>query len=395
MKLHQLITKSIGAIILVCSTAITETTAQRLNNLRNLGSSTADIIRGVGSQAIREIPKPEELFYTSIQVLFGLPEKTVFSVINQACSLYLSSGAINPRVTPNVEEMYFQLRTPCKNISVPLLQPEELVALPEFDITQKTVIFVSGWNSNGNESTYIQDFANAYNCRGGYNFVYLNTADSIQTLYTWSAYNTKEIGEILAESLNKLTDYIPVESIHLIGHSLGGQIVGFAGRKFKELNGEPLQRITGLDPANPCFNEGETLSGISRDVAEFVDIIHSNPGVLGKPQSLGDVDFYAEGKAAIKPGCVNFGCSHERSIRYYIETIYPGNERNFLAQRCNSLASLNGGRCNGSEEPLGYAVPYDLTGDYYLNVNANQPYGKNAPVDSVVQPNRCGLCESQ
>lgn len=42
-----------------------------------------------------------------------------------------------------------------------------------------------------------------------------------------------------------------------------------------------IPRITGLDPARPCFNEGERLSGLQRGDAKFVDIIHSNAGILG------------------------------------------------------------------------------------------------------------------
>lgn len=66
--------------------------------------------------------------------------------------------------------MYYQLRTPCKSINVPLQQPEELVNLPEFDVDKKVIIFLSGWATKGNES-HIQELANAYNCRGDYNFV--------------------------------------------------------------------------------------------------------------------------------------------------------------------------------------------------------------------------------
>lgn len=82
----------------------------------------------------------------------------------------------------------------------------------------------------------------------------------------------------------------------VIGHSLGAHIVGAAGRTFNELSGGQLiPRITGLDPARPCFNAGETLTGLSRGDAEFVDIIHSNPGALGKRDPLGDADFYPNG----------------------------------------------------------------------------------------------------
>lgn len=58
---------------------------------------------------------------------------------------------------------------------------------------------------------------------------------------------------------------------------------------------ESLPRITGLDPARPCFNEGEYLSGLQRGDARFVDVIHTNPGVLGVKESVGDIDFYPNG----------------------------------------------------------------------------------------------------
>lgn len=81
----------------------------------------------------------------------------------------------------------------------------------------------------------------------------------------------------------------------ILGHSLGAHIVGSVGRNYNNITGKLLPHITGLDPANPCFNEGEYLTGLSRGDAEFVDIIHSNPGVLGKRDPLGDADFYPNG----------------------------------------------------------------------------------------------------
>lgn len=52
----------------------------------------------------------------------------------------------------------------------------------------------------------------------------------------------------------------------------------------------------GLDPANPCFNQGENLTGLARGDAEFVDVIHSNSGALGKRDPIGDADFFPNGK---------------------------------------------------------------------------------------------------
>lgn len=79
------------------------------------------------------------------------------------------------------------------------------------------------------------------------------------------------------------------------GHSLGAHICGYAGRQYTHLTDKLLPRITGLDPARPCFNEGERLSGLQRGDAQFVDIIHSNAGILGIKESKGDVDFFPNG----------------------------------------------------------------------------------------------------
>jgi hypothetical protein len=81
----------------------------------------------------------------------------------------------------------------------------------------------------------------------------------------------------------------------VIGHSLGAHISGYAGRTFHEITNKTLPRITGLDPARPCFNEGERLSGLQRGDATFVDIIHSNAGILGVKDPIGDVDFFPNG----------------------------------------------------------------------------------------------------
>lgn len=188
-------------------------------------------------------------------------------------------------------------------------------------------------------------------------------------------------------------EQIPAENIHLIGHSLGAHIVGYAGRYFTEYTGLNLTRITGLDPANPCFNEGQNLSGLQRGDAEFIDVIHTNPGVFGKENPVGDVDFYAEGLAPIKPGCKQFGCSHGRALEYFTESVYPGNEENFLGVRCTSLTKLKNGFCNGPKFPMGLAVPFNLAGNYFLPVNAQKPYGKNHNAEKTT-PNDCGRCES-
>lgn len=223
----------------------------------------------------------------------------------------------------------------------------------------------------------------------------VDAASFVDTLYTWSAFNTDDLGMHIAEGLKQLIKIVPVENIHLIGHSLGAHIVGAAGRYFQYFTNQSIPHITGLDPAKPCFNEGETLSGLLRGDADFIDVIHSNPGVLGKRDPMGDIDFYPGGLDPLPTGCISVVCAHERAWQYYAETVYPGNEQNFIGIRCSSLTRLREGKCPSREIPMGYAVPTDAKGNYFLEVNGEAPHGKHASKQRHLSFENCGVCEQK
>lgn len=73
-------------------------------------------------------------------------------------------------VTPDIQQMYFQLRTPCNYVSYPIEQAADILDFEEFDVDKPLVLFISGWTSTI-ESDSILHMAKAYNCRGGYNFL--------------------------------------------------------------------------------------------------------------------------------------------------------------------------------------------------------------------------------
>lgn len=128
----------------------------------------------------------------------------------------------------------------------------------------------------------------------------------ITTLYTWAALNTDTIGRYLALALLQLPADYATQRVHLIGHSVGAQIAGSTGRYFKQFtDGSLLARVTGLDPANPCFYEGKSVPGLKAGDAQYVDIIHSNPTELGNAAQTGDADFYVEGLKPNKKGCTD------------------------------------------------------------------------------------------
>lgn len=306
--------------------------------------------------------------------------KQVFSAVNTYCTTTLTADAIIPLVTPSIENMKYILQLDGERYFVPLNQPNTLWELPEFNKNLSLVILVTGWTTNASDSNNaaLNKIYSAYRCRGNIKFVVIDTAGFIDTFYTWSAFNTEKIGSILAESLVILTQTFPFEKIHLIGHSLGAHIVGSAGRHFSNITNRKIHRITGLDPANPCFNSESILTGLHRGDAKFVLVIHSNPGGLGKRDSMGDVDFYPNGFEPLPPGCLSMSCAHLRAVEYYAESVYPGNEYNFLAKKCSSLQAYRIQRCHGKIHPMGFATPMDVKGNFFLETNAESPFGKNA-----------------
>lgn len=135
--------------------------------------------------------------------------------------------------------------------------------------------------------------------------------------------HSKDIGHYYAKFLNYLLKIgAKASDIHLIGHSLGAHISGFAGRfiscgKVKRITGIPicfeirhllglyviLITFSGLDPALPGFSHGFKVDRLLPSDADFVDIIHTSGGVLGFLDNLGHADFFPNGGVPPQPGC--------------------------------------------------------------------------------------------
>ncbi|XP_034665932.1 phospholipase A1-like [Drosophila subobscura] len=340
----------------------------------------------------------EQLQDTLKQAVVGQPLSITFSVLNHICSTIVDLGLVRPKVIPDMSLMSFLLRTDeCQNVSIPLTEAERLWEAPGFYQDRPTVIFITGWKTTISESNS-GPAAKAYNCRNDTNFVLLDAANFIDTLYSWSALNTDAIGEYVARALLTLNRNYVVENVHVVGHSLGAQIAGSTGRYFRQLSGgATLARVTGLDPANPCFYDGNDLEGVRSGDARFVDIIHSNPGILGTPKVVGDADYFVEGLFAFKSGCEglnDISCSHNRAVEYFSETVYRTNTNNFLGKRCDRYANLWFGRsCDDTRTVMGYDASASDLGFFYVDANAEEPFGQNADKNSFTSSNsQCGAC---
>ena len=103
--------------------------------------------------------------------------------------------------------------------------------------------------------------------------------------YTQAVANTRLVGRAVGFLIIKLVKGFgaSVENIHIIGHSLGSWIAGYAGEYVKDNLKRKLGRITCLDPAAPEFEDKPELVQEDDSEAHFVDVIHTDTGgsILG------------------------------------------------------------------------------------------------------------------
>lgn len=124
---------------------------------------------------------------------------------------------------------------------------------------------------------------------------------SSTAFYIGAAFNTRDVGRYTADLIDHLhyEKGLNASSVHIIGHSLGAHIAGFAGRS---LSSGKVARITGLDPAAPGFVFDATAR-LKLEDAKFVDVIHTCAGLVGLPMAIGHIDFYPNSGYPSQPGC--------------------------------------------------------------------------------------------
>nr|XP_024216846.1 pancreatic triacylglycerol lipase-like [Halyomorpha halys] len=198
--------------------------------------------------------------------------------------------------------------------------------------------------------------------------------------YITAVINAHYAGRCLADLINTLGR--PSAGLHVIGFSLGGEVPGTAATFLAPYK---IPRITGLDPAFPFFWGWISQKRLSKDDAEFVDVIHTNAFFKGHVFPLGHVDFFING-GVIQPGCKGgiydiIDCSHLRAPLYFAESInskigFWGCKTSYFkaffeACKPDELSTL-----------MGYHVDQKLRGIFRLNTNSQSPYAEGNTVEN-------------
>ncbi|XP_032592024.1 lipase member H-A-like [Drosophila grimshawi] len=256
----------------------------------------------------------------------------------------------------------------------------------KLDSTKTTVLYLHGFNENMNSES-IQVIAEAYSERNDTNLIILDWAQLAGGDYALDAVvNVNRLGSHLATVLLEMFDQgLDIEKLHIVGHSLGGQLAGNTGREIlKQSNGvKKIKRISALDPAFPLFYLNAGINKhLSKDDAEFVDVIHTDAGKSGAPFSTGTADFWPNGGRTLQPGCPkkmlpeSIVCSHQRSWWFWAESVsdrFP-EKFNALAAKNWRLFKLN--VTESGEAVMGHYCPTTARGNYYLQTNGETPFAR-------------------
>ncbi|XP_055976711.1 pancreatic triacylglycerol lipase [Sorex fumeus] len=240
----------------------------------------------------------------------------------------------------------------------------DVISSSNFKTNRKTRFIIHGFIDKGEEGWLSNMCRNMFKVEN-VNCICVDWKSGSRTGYTQASQNIRVVGAEVAyliDFLQSSLDY-SVSNVHIIGHSLGSHAAGEAGRR---TNGT-IARITGLDPAEPCFQGTPELVRLDPSDAKFVDVIHTDaspiiPNVgFGMSQTVGHMDFFPNGGEEM-PGCQKnilsqivdiegiwegsrdfFACNHLRSYKYYADSIlYPDG---FSGYSCASYNIFKANKC--------------------------------------------------
>ncbi|XP_028368839.1 pancreatic lipase-related protein 2 [Phyllostomus discolor] len=240
----------------------------------------------------------------------------------------------------------------------------DTVKSSNFRLDRKTRFIIHGFIDKGDEG-WLLDMCEKMFQVEQVNCICVDWSRGAKTLYTQAVHNIRVVGAEIAFLIQGLSTELgySLENVHLIGHSLGAHTAGEAGRRLGGLVG----RITGLDPAEPCFQGTPEEVRLDPSDAVFVDVIHTDASPIvpflgfGMSQKVGHLDFYPNGGKQM-PGCkknilstiidVNgiwegtrafAACNHLRSYKYYANSIL--NPSGFLGYPCVSYDKFEENNC--------------------------------------------------
>ncbi|XP_054456342.1 inactive pancreatic lipase-related protein 1-like [Anoplopoma fimbria] len=283
------------------------------------------------------------------------------------------------------------------------IKADKSITVSNYSGMRKTRFIIPGYLQKGDED-WPQEMCKVMLKWNNVNCIAVEWKKGVKTQYAQAANNARVVAAQVASMITFLMGNYKqtADKFHIIGHSIGAHAAGDVG---SQISG--LARITGLDPAEPYFQD--TIASVRLDTsdASFVDVIHTD-GLpfnsklgLGMSQSVGHIDFYPNG-GELMPGCsANRGrptdldaiwedtmkfdaCNHVRAYEYYSESMVKG--QGFVGFPCSDKGSFEAGKCFPCADnmcPLMGHYADKFTGidgisktKYFLNTGSSKPFGR-------------------
>lgn len=243
---------------------------------------------------------------------------------------------------------------------------------PNFNSTNPTRFVIHGWTANADRFIVVKD---GYMDTGmQYNVVLVDWRGPANSAYPIAKEYAILVGKYVAKVIKYLEQNrgLNLRELNIIGHSLGAHAAGVTGNNLKG----KVAKIVGLDPAAPLYTFVPRKWRLDKSDARIVQGIHTNAGLIGWKDPIGDVDFYPNG-GTWQPGCgfdpTGF-CSHSRSPFLFAESI---TSRGFVSSHCNSYKNYQRGKCTWRRHDVmgEWTSPWSR-GRYYLKTNGKPPYAQ-------------------
>ncbi|CAG7729815.1 unnamed protein product [Allacma fusca] len=212
-----------------------------------------------------------------------------------------------------------------------------------------------GWGGSVKDSPILPNMVKALQKSRDCNIVHVDWSYLAKPWYGIAIENIKIVAEYVGDAINKVSKggKIGEMRIHLVGFSLGAQVVGFLGKYMQAKYNMKPSRITALDPAGPGFNHVEPYERLDSQDAHYVQVIHTSGKSLGIWEPIGHVDLYLNGGKAPQPGCkgnkanVFSGatCSHQMSKKLFAQSM----QNIDTGIKCTSWKEFEAGECYGSQ----------------------------------------------
>lgn len=234
-------------------------------------------------------------------------------------------------------------------------------------------VLIHGWNGNVSSESEVL-IKDAYLQKGAFNVINVDwSKGAITANYFTAKDRVEEVGYVISDFLQYLEVYggIQRRNVYIIGHSLGGHIAGFAGKKLQEDGEGKVNAIVALDPAEPGYTGCEAVKRLNTPDATNVVVIKTS--ALGSAIPLGR-SYFCPNSGVTQPGCDNdIACSHGRSYRYFAESITAKTQKK--ATGCGIMFAMPESFCWGTKYVFG-GEPLDMTisGNYAMTTKSAAPY---------------------